>query len=915
MQAAGWTLLGITALLAARYGVILCTLRRLRLAPASAGEHLALDALPSAHAELLALAAPRLSALGFTPQYVICLPASLLTSKPCPRYATAWLHEGNGAWAVVALNEQPEYAELYVVDFATYYAQSPHLFTTARRAHEFLIVHPAVEFVDSAASLDEQWHSHLERMRARATEPVLRNRPTLEAVEQRLPIEARAAAIAQGVLIASEGGAAHFSWRGAWLYMRRCTQAMQALRKTPLAPAQANGVDLAAPAAPALRATADTIAMQRQLAARRISPGPRYKGLLLLATMLVSLRFFGWQFDSRFSVVLVAVLLLHELGHLLAMRWAGYRYLQVFFIPLFGAVASGREVQVSAWDKTMVLLAGPVPGIVLGCALLEALARHALPPDPWLLSAVTTLLLINVFNLLPLLPLDGGRLFDLLLLTRLPRLRGAFAALGAAGLVGFGLWSHAPLAVVLGVALALGLPAQFRHARWVSALRAVHRDGIDSDDRWLHAFTRLLVAPGERPLAYRQRLALAQMLSRSEPGPPPSLATVVAGLLLYATALLLPVCLLARHGVELLPAVVASFSQHSAAVPPRDFETELMHATSAAALVEIANAAGAEAEVEEDFERAAAYYLRASNAARQLPTDNLPAVDAVLGLARTAEDGKTARAMLAERLPALTALESTVRLKRAEVLAVLGMDFYGEVTPQSLKRMREAVAIRAELLAPDSWGLLEARRDLAWQLWRAQRSAEAIAELRKRLQALVTSSCDSACEQQRGWLREQAYADLGWLLLSLRQSDAVLRLAQEFAAAPRASSAATTPGTEAVTVLNAWARYQMGDGKGAMTLLTTLLEHDPSSRSAMLELQILIDLAIFAEAQGDATAAAQWAATLRERAVSLRQKQPWLSLQGLANGREAPYAWQKPRIDAEAAWLAKHQPQLLVTPK
>ena len=88
--------------------------------------------------------------------------------------------------------------------------------------------------------------------------------------------------------------------------------------------------------------------------------------LLLLITGIASLLLFGWRFDWLFSVVLVAVLLLHELGHLVAMRWAGYRDLKIFFIPFIGAMVSGREQQATAGQKMLVLLAGPVPGIVLG---------------------------------------------------------------------------------------------------------------------------------------------------------------------------------------------------------------------------------------------------------------------------------------------------------------------------------------------------------------------------------------------------------------------------------------------------------------------------------------------------------------------------------------------------------------------
>lgn len=107
--------------------------------------------------------------------------------------------------------------------------------------------------------------------------------------------------------------------------------------------------------------------------------------------------------------LLVVVLVFHEGGHFAAMRAFGYRDVRVFFIPLFGAAVSGSPAAVPGYQRTLVALAGPVPGILLGLVLVLV---YALGHSSMVGEAAKMFLGINAFNLLPLLPLDGGRVLE-----------------------------------------------------------------------------------------------------------------------------------------------------------------------------------------------------------------------------------------------------------------------------------------------------------------------------------------------------------------------------------------------------------------------------------------------------------------------------------------------------------------------
>ena len=99
-------------------------------------------------------------------------------------------------------------------------------------------------------------------------------------------------------------------------------------------------------------------------------------------------------------------------------------------IPFFGAAVSGQKHAAPAWQRAIVLLLGPLPGLALGVALLVAFR----PPGELTVLAAILLVLINGFNLLPFVPLDGGRLLSLLIFARHPVSESAFLLFSAVGL-------------------------------------------------------------------------------------------------------------------------------------------------------------------------------------------------------------------------------------------------------------------------------------------------------------------------------------------------------------------------------------------------------------------------------------------------------------------------------------------------
>lgn len=126
-----------------------------------------------------------------------------------------------------------------------------------------------------------------------------------------------------------------------------------------------------------------------------------------LATMLVSVWAYAWYFGWSFAIGLVLLVFVHEMGHLVAMRRLGIKAGAPVFIPFVGAVIAMKGMPRDAWVEAWVGIGGPALG-TLGAAACLAVA-FATGSLYWHALAYVGFLL-NLFNMIPISPLDGGRI-------------------------------------------------------------------------------------------------------------------------------------------------------------------------------------------------------------------------------------------------------------------------------------------------------------------------------------------------------------------------------------------------------------------------------------------------------------------------------------------------------------------------
>jgi Zn-dependent protease len=133
---------------------------------------------------------------------------------------------------------------------------------------------------------------------------------------------------------------------------------------------------------------------------------PKLKLFSTSASMLVSVVAYQLIFGWAFAVGFVLLLLLHELGHVFQLRREGIEASAPMFIPFLGAVISAKSLGNDAAAEARVGLAGPILGSI---ATLVPLGIWLATGEEFWRALAYIGFLINLFNLLPVLPLDGGR--------------------------------------------------------------------------------------------------------------------------------------------------------------------------------------------------------------------------------------------------------------------------------------------------------------------------------------------------------------------------------------------------------------------------------------------------------------------------------------------------------------------------
>jgi Zn-dependent protease len=132
----------------------------------------------------------------------------------------------------------------------------------------------------------------------------------------------------------------------------------------------------------------------------------KVKAVTTLGTMFISIAAYGLAFGWPFAVGFVLLLFVHEMGHVIQLRREGVEASAPIFIPFLGAMIAAKSLGKDAVAEARVGLAGPILGTI--GTLIPLAIWLATGSDLWRALAYVGFF-INLINLLPVLPLDGGR--------------------------------------------------------------------------------------------------------------------------------------------------------------------------------------------------------------------------------------------------------------------------------------------------------------------------------------------------------------------------------------------------------------------------------------------------------------------------------------------------------------------------
>lgn len=184
-----------------------------------------------------------------------------------------------------------------------------------------------------------------------------------------------------------------------------------------------------------------------------LNAGKIGKILLTSGTMLLSVVTYAWIFGWYYAIGFVALLFCHEMGHYLAARQRGLNVGAPTFIPFVGAWINLKELPHDVETEAYVGIAGPIVGT--GAALICYYAAQAYD-SKLLLALAYSGFMLNLFNLIPLSPLDGGRITAIIS----PKVWW----LGVPLLGALFLWSPSPMLLLVALLALPHLASTFRGA-------------------------------------------------------------------------------------------------------------------------------------------------------------------------------------------------------------------------------------------------------------------------------------------------------------------------------------------------------------------------------------------------------------------------------------------------------------------
>lgn len=190
----------------------------------------------------------------------------------------------------------------------------------------------------------------------------------------------------------------------------------------------------------------------------KLAKGLKVGKVVLAAASMAS---YAYLFTWKFSLMIMVMLFVHESGHIWAMKRYGMKTKGIYFIPFVGGAAVTESAFPSRKAEVVIAIMGPIWGFALaaltGCA-------YVFTRNPVFAAASSWMALINLFNLLPINPLDGGRIFKSIAFSIHSKLGLVFLGVGIVASVFLTLYAKIALFAILLIIGTFDLISEFERS-------------------------------------------------------------------------------------------------------------------------------------------------------------------------------------------------------------------------------------------------------------------------------------------------------------------------------------------------------------------------------------------------------------------------------------------------------------------
>ncbi|CED71584.1 site-2 protease family protein [Aliivibrio wodanis] len=152
--------------------------------------------------------------------------------------------------------------------------------------------------------------------------------------------------------------------------------------------------------------------------------------LIKVVLASASIAAYSWLFSIEFALSLIACLVFHEYGHIRAMKYFGMKTKGIYLIPFLGGLALSDEKINTRWQDVVISIMGPFFGLVLSLVLVVV---YWITGEMFFAGLAVFNAFLNLFNLLPILPLDGGHVLKSISFSMNSKLGITLCALAAVG--------------------------------------------------------------------------------------------------------------------------------------------------------------------------------------------------------------------------------------------------------------------------------------------------------------------------------------------------------------------------------------------------------------------------------------------------------------------------------------------------